>query len=42
MTAAAQMLEIPEVRASISPVTVEQYHGFPEFNGNGKRTELIR
>ena len=40
--AAAQMLEIPEVRASLSPVTVEQYHGFPEFNGNGKRTELIR
>ena len=36
------MLEIPEVRARVSPVTVGQYHGFPEFNGNGKRTELIR
>ncbi len=36
------MLEIPEVRARISPVTVEQYHQFPEFNGNGRRTELIR
>ena len=41
MTAAAQMLEIPEVRARISPVTVAQYHEFPEFNGNGRRTELI-
>ncbi len=36
------MLEIPEVRARISPITVEQYHQFPEFNENGKRTELIR
>ena len=42
MTATAQMLEIPEVRARVSPVTVGQYHEFPEFNGNGKRTELIR
>ena len=42
MTAAAQMLEIPEVRARISPITVEQYHEFPEKNENGKRTELIR
>ena len=42
MTAAAQMLEIPEVRARISPVTVAQYHEFPERNENGRRTELIR
>jgi Uma2 family endonuclease len=42
MTAAAQMLEIPTVRARISPVTVAQYHEFPEKNENGKRTELIR
>lgn len=42
MTAAAQILEIPEVRARISPVTVEQYHQFPELNANGRRTELIR
>jgi hypothetical protein len=40
--AAAQMLEIPEFRARISPITVEQYHQFPEFNENGRRTELIR
>ena len=35
------MLEIPEVRARVSPVTVAQYHQFPEFNANGRRTELI-
>ena len=42
MTATAQMLEIPEVRARVSPVTVQQYHEFPEYNENGRRTELIR
>ena len=42
MSAASLMLEIPEVRARISPVTVAQYHQFPEFNENGRRTELIR
>ncbi len=42
MTAASQVLEIPEVRARVSPVAVEQYHHFPEFNENGRRTELIR
>ena len=42
MSAASQMLEIPEVRACISPVTVVQYHEFPEFNENRRRTELIR
>jgi Uma2 family endonuclease len=36
------MLEIPEVRARVSPITVAQYHQFPEFNENGRRTELIR
>lgn len=36
------MLEIPEVRARVSAVTVEQYHQFPEFNANGRRTELLR
>ena len=36
------MLEIPEVRARVSPVAVAQYHQFPEFNENGRRTELIR
>ncbi len=42
MTAAAQVLEIPEVRARISPLTIRQYHQLPEFNENRKRTELIR
>jgi Uma2 family endonuclease len=42
MSAASEMLEIPEGRARISPITVEQYHQFPEFNVNGRRTELIR
>lgn len=42
MTAASLMLEIPEVRARISPVTVAQYHQFPELNANGRRTELVR
>ena len=36
------MLDFPEVRARISPVDVAQYHQFPEFNTNGRRTELIR
>ena len=36
------MLEIPEVRACVSAVAVAQYHQFPEFNENGRRTELIR
>src|SRR5207342_1704297 len=41
MSAASAMLEIPEVRARVSPITVAQYHQLPEFNGNGRRTELI-
>ena len=36
------LLEIPEFRRRVSAVTVEQYHQFPEFNENGRRTELIR
>ena len=36
------LLEIPEFRRRVSPVTVEQYHTFPERNENGRRTELIR
>ena len=38
----ADFLEIPEIRATVSPVTVEQYHTFPERNQNGRHTELIR
>ena len=36
------MLDIPEVRARISPIDVARYRQFPEFNANGRRTELIR
>jgi len=42
MSAASQMLDIPEVRARISPLSVADYHRLPELNGNGRRTELIR
>src|SRR6266550_1901552 len=36
------ILEIPEVRARISPLSVEEYHRLDEYNENGRRTELIR
>lgn len=43
MSAVTDMLEIPEVRARVTPVSVAQYHRlFPEFTENGRRTELIR
>jgi Uma2 family endonuclease len=42
MSAVTSILDIPEARARVSPITVAQYHAFPEFNENGKRTELIR
>ncbi|MEY2427651.1 MAG: hypothetical protein QOJ40_536 [Verrucomicrobiota bacterium] len=38
----AEILEIPEVRRRVSPLSVEEYHGLSEFNENGRRTELIR
>jgi len=36
------ILELPEVRARVSRISVEDYHKQPERNENGKRTELIR
>jgi len=36
------ILEIPEVRQRVSPLSVEEYHRLSEFNENGRRTELIR
>src|SRR5437870_13608290 len=36
------ILEIPEVRQRVSPLTVEEYHRLDEYNENGRRTELIR
>ncbi len=38
----AAILEIPEVRQRVSPLSVEEYHRLDEFNENGRRTELIR
>src|SRR5437016_1542026 len=38
----AAILEIPEVRQRVSPLTVEEYHRLDEFNENRRRTELIR
>jgi Uma2 family endonuclease len=37
-----EILEIPEVRRHVSPLTVKEYHLLGEFNEKGKRTELIR
>jgi Uma2 family endonuclease len=42
MSAASALLEIPQFRARVSAISVAQYHEFPEFNDNGRRTELIR
>jgi Uma2 family endonuclease len=36
------ILEIPEVRQRVSPLSVEEYHRLSEYNENGRRTELIR
>ncbi len=36
------ILELPEVRQRVSPLTVEEYHRLGEFNEHGRPTELIR
>ena len=36
------ILEIPEVRKRVSPLSVQDYHRLSEYNRDGKRTELIR
>jgi len=38
----SSILEIPEVRQRVSPLSVAEYHRLGEFNENGRRTELIR
>jgi Uma2 family endonuclease len=38
----SKILELPEVRQRVSPLTVEEYHRLGEFNEHGRRTELIR
>lgn len=36
------ILDLPEVRERVSPLSVEEYHRLGEFNEHGRRTELIR
>ena len=36
------ILELPEVRKRVSPLSVQEYHRLGEFNEKGRRTELIR
>jgi Uma2 family endonuclease len=36
------ILELAEARRRISPISVEEYHRFGEYNINRKRTELVR
>src|SRR2546429_52621 len=36
------ILDIPEVRQRVSPLSVQDYHRLGEHNENGRRTELIR
>src|SRR5512135_2980973 len=38
----AAILELPEVRNRVSPLSVAEYHRLDEFNEHGRRTELIR
>lgn len=36
------LLDVPQFRARVSPLSVAEYHQLGEFNENGRRTELIR
>lgn len=36
------ILELPDVRRRVSPISVEDYHHLGEFNKRNRRTELIR
>ena len=36
------LLDVPEIRERVSPLSVAEYHQLGEFNENGRRTELIR
>ena len=36
------LLDVPELRELVSPLSVAEYHQLGEFNENGRRTELIR
>ena len=36
------VLEVPQIRERVSPLSVADYHRLGEFNENGRRTELVR
>ena len=36
------LLDMPEIRERVSPLSVAEYHQLGEFNEDGRRTELIR
>lgn len=36
------LLDVPEIRKRVSPLSVAEYHQIGEFNEHGRRTELIR
>jgi Uma2 family endonuclease len=36
------ILELPEVRQRVSPLSLEEYHRLGEYNERGRRTELLR
>jgi len=36
------LLDLPEIRERVSPLSVAEYHQLGEFNKNGLRTELVR
>ncbi len=38
----SSILDVPSIRARLSRTSVEEYHLQPEYNGQGRRTELIR
>jgi Uma2 family endonuclease len=38
----AAILDDPEVRRRVSPLSVDEYHRLDERNENGRRTELVR
>jgi Uma2 family endonuclease len=42
LQAMTALLDMPEIRERVSPLSVAEYHQLGEFNENGRRTELIR
>ncbi len=38
----AAILDDPEIRQRVSPLSANEYHRLDERNENGRRTELVR